>query len=133
VRIDFDGDRLVAGRGVGHLQPEEHGAAAIGRDVGALQLQPAGVGEGVARVAIAAGELGRRSDPLVADAEPDSVDELQRRAPHAAHLAGGVPAVGVEAAVLEADGIGALPGRHLAAVLQPAGHGQLGGRGLRRG
>jgi hypothetical protein len=128
VRVDLDRDRLVRRARVGQLQAEERRPARVGRDVGALELQPAGVGEVVARVAPATRELRRLADPLVVDAEPDAVDQLQRRRPHAAHLAGDVPAVGVEPSVLEALDVGALTSRDLAAILQP-----IVGRQLRRG
>ena len=132
VRVDVHGDRPRRAR-VGQLEAEQHRPVGVGREVGALQLQPVGVGQVVARVAPAAGEARRLADPRAVDPEPDAVHELERRRPHAAHLARGVPAVGIEAAVLEALGIGPLAGRHLAAILQPVRDRQLSGPGLRAG
>ncbi len=129
VRIDHHGRGALAATGVRELEAEEHRAPAVGRVVGALHAQAGGVGEVHLRVAPAAVEAGGRSDPLAVDAEPDAVDELQRRRPDAAHLARDVPAVGVEPAVLEADGIGALAGDEGTAVLQPVGDGELGRSG----
>jgi hypothetical protein len=123
--------------GVGDRETEQHTAAPIGRQVRALESQARGVGQIVARVAPPARELRRRSDPLAVEPEPHPVDELQRRRPHPAHLAGDVPAVGVEPPVFEPDRVGPRPGRGLATILQSAARGQLrrpghrarGGRG----
>ena len=130
VRVDLDRDGLVGRCRVGQLQPEEGAPVGVGREVRALHLQAAGVGQVVAGVAPAARELRGGPDPLVVDAEPDAVDELQRGRPDAAHLAGAVPAVGVEPAVLEALDVGALAGRDLAAILQTSIGRQLGRRRL---
>ena len=114
-------------------QAEERRAAAVGSEVGAREPQAARVGQVVAGVALAAVEGRRRADRLDADAEPDAVGELQRRRPDAAHLARDVPAVGVEAAVLEARGIRARPGGDLAPVVEACGDGELRGGGVRDG
>jgi hypothetical protein len=115
---------------VAQLEPEQRRAAAVLDEVDAREVEPAERRERVARVAAAAREARRGPDPLVADAEPDAVRELVRRRPHAAHLAGDVPAVSVEAAVLEADRIRPRAGGDLAPVLQAVARGHL--RRLRR-
>jgi hypothetical protein len=73
-------------------------------------------------------ERGGRADPFVVEAEPDAIDELERRAPDTAHLTADVPAVRVEATVLEAFDVGAVAGRDLAAILQALVGGRLGRR-----
>ena len=128
--VDLDGHGPGGAR-VGHPQPEQDGAIGVGGEVGPLQLQPLQSRELVAGVAPSAGEPGGLTGPLVADPEPDPVDELQRRRPDASHLAGDVPAVGVEAAVLESLHVRALSRGHLPAVLQAVARRQLGGGGLR--
>src|SRR5438093_1544113 len=77
-----------AAPGLVTLQAEQRGAAPVGGEVGPLDPQPGGVRQREARVAPAAGELRRRPDPLAVEPEPDAVDQLQRRRPDAAHLAG---------------------------------------------
>src|SRR5919109_1314349 len=113
---------------VRHGQPEERGPASLGDEVGALELEPGGGRQVELRVSPPAPELGCGTYPLVADPEPDAVDELERLAPDAAHLAGDVPAVRIEAAVLEADRASALAGHPV-----PAGAGAWGGGEPRRG
>ena len=59
-----------------------------------------------------------RVEPLAVDGEPDAVDELQRLRPDAAHLTADVPALRVEAAVLEAHHVRAVAGGDVAAGFQ---------------
>jgi hypothetical protein len=106
-------------------EPDQHRAAAVGREVGALQPEPGGVGQLHPRVAPAAREPLGPPDPVAVDREPDAVDELQRRGPYAAHLAGDVPALAVEVAVLEADDVRPLRRGDVPAVLEPVRDGQL--------
>ena len=96
VRVDHhvDGARLRRGSPAAGRRARRGGRRARSR---CADLQPGGVGELHPGVAPAAGELRRRAEPFAVDAEPDAVDELQRLRPDAAHLAGDVPAVGVEA------------------------------------
>ena len=125
VHVDLDRHRL---RRVGWRCPARARRAPRGGRPGRSRsgaAQAGGRRQVVARVAAPAGELRRRPDPLVLDAEPDAVGELERRRPDPAHLAGDVPAVGVEAAVLEADRVRPRARGHLAPVLQPLTHAQL--------
>ena len=135
VRVDLDRDRAGARPGFVILRPNRRGPAAVRGEVGALERQPGGGGQVELGVAPPARELGGRPDPFAVDAEPHAVDELQRLRPDPAHLAGDVPAVGVEATVLEADQARALAGHVVAAVLQALGDGELrrGNRNRRRG
>ena len=121
VRIDLDRDRAGGRPRIRHLQSEQRGPVPVRHEVGALKRQPGGGGQVELGVAPPARELGRRTDPLAVDAEPHAVDELERLRPDTAHLAGDVPAVGVEAAVLEADRAGALAGHVVTAVLEAVG------------
>ena len=130
VGVDRDADG-ARGAGVGQREPEQHRAVPVGREIGSLHVQAAHVGKPEAGVAVAREEARRRADPVAVDPEPDAVGELERRRPDSAHLAGDVKTVGIEAAVLETLHVGALAGRHLAAVLQAAGDRQLGRRGAR--
>jgi len=98
------------------VSPKSAPRTPSGTKVGALHPEACGIRQVISRVAPPAGELRRRTDPLPVEAEPHTVDELQRWRPHAAHLARDVPAVGVETAVLEADGIRPRPRRNLAAA-----------------
>jgi hypothetical protein len=82
----------------------------------ALDIQTGDVTEIEPGVAPATREPLRVADPPVVDAEPDAVDQLQRRRPDAAHLAGDVPAVRVEAPVLEAEDASAVACGDVAAV-----------------
>ena len=125
VGVDLHPDRTRRGAGIPDVQPEQRRAPAVGREVGAAQRQAGGARQAHLAVAPAAPEPGRGADPLVVHAEPDAVDELQRRRPHAAHLAGDVPAVGVEAPVLEADGVRPLRRDEVAPVLEAVGDREL--------
>ena len=126
VGIDLDRDRACARPALVIFSPKSASAAAVRSEVGALERQPGGGGQVKLGVAPAAREPRGWANPLVVDAEPHAVDELERLGPQPAHLAGDVPAVGVEAAVLEADHAGALAGHVVTAVLQPLGDGELG-------
>ena len=137
VGVDLHGDGALGRRGVLHPQAEQRGAPAVRGEVGARELQPAGRRQVHADVAPAAGEARGGADPLVADAEPDAVDELQRLRPHAAHLAADVPALRVERAVLEAHDVCAVARGDVAALLEAVGGRELrcrlrGGRGQQR-
>ena len=125
VGVDLDLGRAGGAARVAQLEPEQHGAAAVHREVRAAQLEAVGVGQVHAGVAPAAGEVGAWPTHWSLDAEPDAVGELQRRRPDAAHLAGDVPAVRVPAAVLEPGRVGALARDEVAAVLQAVGDGSL--------
>ena len=93
VRVHLHRDRPRGRARVAHVQPEQRRAAAVRREVRAAQLEPGGRRQVHLGVAPAAPEARRGADPLVVDAEPDAVDQLERRRPHAAHLARDVPAV----------------------------------------
>ena len=129
-------DRELGGArraGVADRQSEQHAASAVGHDVGPGHPETRGGRQVVAGVAPAAGELRRRADPRPVQPEPDPVEQFHRRRPDPAHLAGDVPAVGVEAAVLEAQRVRPRAGRDLPAVGQPGAHRQLAAlRRLRR-
>src|SRR5258708_34255419 len=79
-------------RGVrrGEREPELHGVPPIRGEVGAGDLHTVGRRKRHLSVAEARGEACRRPDPLAVDAEPDTVEQLDRRGPEAAHLAAGV-------------------------------------------
>src|SRR3954451_8471334 len=99
-------------------EAEERGSAAVRDEVRAREADAVDRRQGVLRVAAATGEARGGPGPAAVDAEPDPVRELERRRPDAAHLARDVPAVGVEATVLEADRVGARARRNLAPVLE---------------
>ena len=125
VRVDHHLDGLLVPRGVRQLEADQGAPPAVGGDVGALEPQPAHRRQVVADVALPARELPRRADPLLVDAEVDGVEQLQRGRDDAAHLARDVPAVGVEAPVLEPEHLGSRARGDLAPVLQPLAHRQL--------
>ncbi len=125
VGVDRHAHRPLVRGGVGDVQAEQAGTEGIGREVGAGEPQPRRRRQLEARVAPSAEEPGRGSDPPTVDAEPDPVEELQRGRPHPAHLAVYVPAVGVEAPILEPRRVGPLSRRDLAAILQAAAGGAL--------
>ena len=112
--VDVELERSGVGRG--EREPELDGAPPIRGEVGAGDLQAAGRRQGHLSVAEARGEARRRPDPLAVDAEPDTVEQLDRRGPDAAHLAAGVKAHGRVAAVFAAEIVGAVASGDVAPI-----------------
>jgi hypothetical protein len=102
---------------VGQRQPDEGAAPAVRREVGPAEPDAVDRRQRVADIALAARELGGRPDPGVVDPEVERVEQLERRRDDAAHLARGVPAVGIETPVLEPEHLRAGACRHLAPIL----------------
>ena len=94
---------------------------AVGDEVGAAYLEAVAVGEVHLNIAVAAGELRGRADPIVPDAEPETVEELDRGRPHPAHLPAGVEPHRREPPVLGSSNVASGPRRHVAPILQTVG------------
>jgi hypothetical protein len=132
VGVDHHFHGLLVLPRVGQLEPDESAAPAVGRDVGPPEPDAVDRRQVVADVAPAAREPRGGPHPLLVDAEVDRVEELERGSDDAAHLARDVPALCVEAPILETQHLGPRAGRHLATVLEPLAHGQLPRGRLRR-
>ena len=109
-------ERKWRGVGRGEREPEFDGAPPVRGEVGAGDLQAVDRRQRHLHVAEARGEARRRPDPLAVDAEPDAVEQLDRRGPDATHLAAGVKAHGRVAAVLAAEIIGAVSRGNVAPI-----------------
>ena len=112
--VDIERER----RGVGRAErkPEFDGTPPVRDEVGAGDLQAVDRRQRHLRVAEARGEARRRADPLAVDAEPDAVEQLDRRGPDAAHLAARVKTHGRVAAVFAAEIVGAVAGGGVAPI-----------------
>ncbi|TMD01949.1 MAG: hypothetical protein E6J11_02370 [Chloroflexi bacterium] len=106
--IDVERERRGVGRG--EREPELDGAPPIRGEVGAGDIQAVAAGRRQRHLSVAEarGEACRRPNPLAVDAEPDTVEQLDRRGPDATHLAAGVEAHGWIAAVFAAEIVGAI-------------------------
>jgi len=112
--VDVELERRGARRG--KCKPELDGVPPVGGEVGAGDLHASGRWQRHLRVAEARGEVCRRPDPLAVDAEPDAVEQLDRRGPDATHLAAGVKAHGRVAAVFAAEIVGAVASGDVAPI-----------------
>ena len=132
--VGVEGDRQRAGLWRGEREPDQRRSRAVRDEVGAFDgdlvdllergagIPPTGGGPG------SGGPL-RVTQPLVGEPEPDAVDELDRRGPHAAHLTADVPAGGGVERVRGAHGVGAVSDDQGAAVRESRSLAQLGGGG----
>ena len=128
VRVDRHDRPLPAARWSGSVSPNSAPRRPSGTKSVRCTVSPFGPGQVHLRVARAGREFRRRPDPLPVDAEPDAVEQLQRRRPHAAHLTADVPSGRRETPRLAADHVAARAGLHVPSVVEPIGGGERGGR-----
>src|SRR5215216_1801016 len=117
LRVGIDGEvDLATGRG-GQLEPDQGSPLAVREEVGAPDGQPVRSWYLHPDETIAAGEASGLAQPLSVYAEPQSIEEFDRRAPYPAHLPLDVPAHCRKTPDLGAHDLTPAPRRHVAPVI----------------